>query len=1311
MVPTLGHCGRARWAGARRQAVAVAACSEQSACNCNGLQVAMPPPRPAPPFPSGTPTLAADKAALRNFLTQNLLGAAVADAASAAQPPDGQAHPVSSARAAANRAAALADALAAIQSTHSVDRSSLMGGPVPEGPSHPAPQCSGEVASDAADLAAPPAELDDSSSQGTRHASAETGAAAAGATSEAPISAVEAPDKADCLPADPPSPSGSLPRPDSRADGPVSALKGAQPAGAVQHGAKPSAGRRVAFGDESGQARSLRLRAPAAEQGDPSAGEGSSNAPTEPGDPAARERADAVATTVPQVLAALQMSRFEGMLAEAGVTTMSALVAAAQDPPRLLAAGLPAAAARRLAAAGRRIQGGVYRVAGGADGPGSPTEVSMGLQSPTPPPTSLPPAPSRYRAGDASPPRPGQPNADTTSSASMPDASTSAVPTPAASTTAASSAAKTVGDAGHNTGRAVIGSVADPRLPSMATHPLPSGFDRSAGCEPSTAPVPAPSSSDGASQQAAPAAPALPLQAEAAPPSADLPGTSALDPVSPATPATIAAGGITPAVGAPSPAGGSIVAAQPAPAAAAPGPGAASIDASLVGTGSDGQGPAPSDVREAVPQEDVAPPLWEEFASADGYVYFHRRDTGETQWERPAGVTVLSLEQKARSRAARQPVAKPSSGPASAVGSDLGAESSGAPRTSTGSADRADSLQATEHVGQGSRATAPQLLQLQSPAADWRTTRLRARNNVGSALAQPEFKSERQRWRDAWQDVIAPTPTDSLSAPGSPKSEALPVSPPAGSGSGGHSLSGADTTAAASPCSSPPLSPAIAPLPAPPLRFLQSQSARLRGDEPTPAATDQSPTSPATNPGPGEPVADIVSRALALAAKARAAASSVPPARGSQPVLGKPLGFASAQDGQRGRDPLPVPALSSWSRSPSPQRGSRASASSGASVKPPAAGGAAPGAAGNGAAQPKPADSWRLSGATITPAWRARVGSAPSEQRTGMGSASPDGRVTVNSTAPSPARGTPTSPQHMPARFRKPGAAAPVPAAATPESPPAGSADTSQQAHAAQRPSLASFESPDSRRGTKPPARAVSAAPRAPEVAAARAPVLALDAPALGAGAQLSVGGVQGLDGAGPPAGGRVPGLRRAGSSFRVKSYSARQPDGWAAPRPSTPAEGPLASAEMVGMRRAEAAFATSLRGGDSPAGARRPGQGEGSGAGLARSSSFVAMRVGMDSAAPTASVTGSYAYGHQAAAARAAGSGSVFDRLTDTRGYTGTHKHRFDSGGRGRGLRGRDSTDIDYEWVKSNSLAASGAPVFTTNDAGSLAFGVRRLQ
>jgi len=57
-------------------------------------------------------------------------------------------------------------------------------------------------------------------------------------------------------------------------------------------------------------------------------------------------------------------------------------------------------------------------------------------------------------------------------------------------------------------------------------------------------------------------------------------------------------------------------------------------------------------------------------------------------------------------------------------------------------------------------------------------------------------------------------------------------------------------------------------------------------------------------------------------------------------------------------------------------------------------------------------------------------------------------------------------------------------------------------------------------------------------------------------------------------------------------------------------------------------------------------------------------------SVAPSAAVSG-YAFRHAAAVSRWAGQGSVLDRLTDPRGYTGAHKHRFDADGRGRGRSG----------------------------------------
>lgn len=38
------------------------------------------------------------------------------------------------------------------------------------------------------------------------------------------------------------------------------------------------------------------------------------------------------------------------------------------------------------------------------------------------------------------------------------------------------------------------------------------------------------------------------------------------------------------------------------------------------------------------------------------------------------------------------------------------------------------------------------------------------------------------------------------------------------------------------------------------------------------------------------------------------------------------------------------------------------------------------------------------------------------------------------------------------------------------------------------------------------------------------------------------------------------------------------------------------------------------------------------------------------------------------------AGSGNVFDRLTSSDGYTGTHKERFNADGTGKGISGRNS-------------------------------------
>jgi hypothetical protein len=78
---------------------------------------------------------------------------------------------------------------------------------------------------------------------------------------------------------------------------------------------------------------------------------------------------------------------------------------------------------------------------------------------------------------------------------------------------------------------------------------------------------------------------------------------------------------------------------------------------------------------------------------------------------------------------------------------------------------------------------------------------------------------------------------------------------------------------------------------------------------------------------------------------------------------------------------------------------------------------------------------------------------------------------------------------------------------------------------------------------------------------------------------------------------------------------------------------------------------------------------------------------------APSDVVSG-YAYRHAAASSMYADAGNVFDRLTDARGYTGTHRHRFDDEGRGIGLAGRDNS-FDYQkLVDSVALEPSkGAP------------------
>jgi len=75
-----------------------------------------------------------------------------------------------------------------------------------------------------------------------------------------------------------------------------------------------------------------------------------------------------------------------------------------------------------------------------------------------------------------------------------------------------------------------------------------------------------------------------------------------------------------------------------------------------------------------------------------------------------------------------------------------------------------------------------------------------------------------------------------------------------------------------------------------------------------------------------------------------------------------------------------------------------------------------------------------------------------------------------------------------------------------------------------------------------------------------------------------------------------------------------------------------------------------------------------------------IATQWGAGGLAPSDTATG-YAYRHAAAHSMLMRSGTVYDRLTDSRGYTGTAKHRFDVDGRGLGLAGRENS-IDYQFL-----------------------------
>lgn len=58
-------------------------------------------------------------------------------------------------------------------------------------------------------------------------------------------------------------------------------------------------------------------------------------------------------------------------------------------------------------------------------------------------------------------------------------------------------------------------------------------------------------------------------------------------------------------------------------------------------------------------------------------------------------------------------------------------------------------------------------------------------------------------------------------------------------------------------------------------------------------------------------------------------------------------------------------------------------------------------------------------------------------------------------------------------------------------------------------------------------------------------------------------------------------------------------------------------------------------------------------------------------------------------ASPRRKGDSSVFTKLTDTATYTGTHKQRFNSAGRGRGLPGRRDSQVQC-WLELQPLVGT---------------------
>jgi len=92
-----------------------------------------------------------------------------------------------------------------------------------------------------------------------------------------------------------------------------------------------------------------------------------------------------------------------------------------------------------------------------------------------------------------------------------------------------------------------------------------------------------------------------------------------------------------------------------------------------------------------------------------------------------------------------------------------------------------------------------------------------------------------------------------------------------------------------------------------------------------------------------------------------------------------------------------------------------------------------------------------------------------------------------------------------------------------------------------------------------------------------------------------------------------------------------------------------------------------------SPAGSRTNLSGTGGGSRSNLTSTGGGSRSNLTGGSPTKKPT-TAGKQYKATSSSGGGGASVFDRLTNTSGYTGTHKERFDAQGQGRGLAGRDS-------------------------------------